>query len=85
MVNTSDKNSINFTNNIAKILGNSVYLEVSELCNASCLNNRMVGINNKLIATSPNELKLYDSSVCIDDDNDTQCNKYYAQNIANAW
>jgi len=78
MVNTSDKNSINFTNNIAKTLGNSVYLDVSELCNASCLNNRMVGINNKL--TPPNELKLYDPSVCIDDDNDTMqqvlCTEY---------
>jgi len=81
MVNISDKNSVSSINNIAKILSNSVYLDVSEWCNASCLTNRMVGINNELIATPPNELKLYDPALCIDDDNDTQCHKYYVQYI----
>jgi len=81
MANISDKSNINFTNNVAKILGNTLYHEVSEFCNISCLNNRMMGINNELITTPPNELKLYDPSVCIDDDNDTQCNKYHVQNI----
>jgi len=81
MVNTSDKNNINFTKNVAKILGNTLYQEVSELCNIRCLNNRMVGINNELITTPPKELKFFHPAICIDDDNDTQCNKCYVKNI----
>ena len=82
MVNNIDKNHrIEFTNNVAKISGNSVYQDVAELCNSSCPSNRIFGINNELITTPPNELKFFDPAICIDDDNDTQCNNYYVQNI----
>ena len=81
MDNGSDEKSITFTNNIARVLGNSVYQDVADLCNRSCLTDRVVGINDEFIATPPNELKFYDPAICIDDDNDTQCNSYYVQNI----
>ena len=80
MVNNSD---IDFKNNFARILGSSVYEDVAELCNSSCLYNRITGLNNTLIATPPYELKFDDPATCIDNDidNDTQCKKYYVQNI----
>ena len=81
MVNSSDKNSITFTNNIARIVGNSVYQDIVDSCKSSCLTNRIVGVCNEFIATPPNELKFYDPAICIDDDNDTQCNSYYVQDI----
>ena len=33
------------------------------------------------IATPPNILKFDDPAICIDNDNDTQCNSYYVQNM----
>ena len=81
MVNSSDKYSITFTNNIARIVGNSIYQDIVDSCKSSCLTNRIVGVCNEFIATPPNELKFYDPAICIDDDNDTQCNSYYVQDI----
>ena len=81
MVNGIDNNSINFTGNGARIVGNSIYQDIADLCNRSCLTDRIKGINTEFIATPPNELKFYDPAVCIDNDNDTQCNSYYVQNI----
>ena len=81
MVNSSYKKCINFTNNIAKALGNSIYQEAAKSCNNSCLSDRLVGISNKFVATPPNELKFYDPAMCIDNDDNTQCNSYYVQNI----
>ena len=81
MINSSNTNNINFTNNIARIAGNSLYQDVADLGNRSCLTDRVVGINTDFIATPPNELKFYDPAICIDSDNDTQCNSYYVQNI----
>ena len=80
MVNNSD---IDFKNNFARILGSSVYEDVAELCNSSCLFNRITGLNNTLIATPPYDLKFENPVTCIDNDidNDTQCKKYYVQNI----
>ena len=80
MVNNSCKNCINFKHNFARILGSSVYQDVAELCNSSsCLSNRITGVYDKF--TPPNELKFDNPAVCIDNDNDTQCNNYYVQNI----
>ena len=72
--------SIKFEDNIANILGDSLYQKI-ELCKNNCLIDRVVGISNEFIATPPNELKFDDPAVCIDNDNDTQCNCYYVQNI----
>ena len=81
MINSSDKNSVNFTNNFARIVGNSIYQDVADLCNRSCLTDRVAGISTDLVATPPNELKFYNPAICIDNDNDTQCSNYYIQNI----
>ena len=81
MVNSSCKNSIKFTNNIAKVSGNSVYQDVAKSCKSSCLSDRLVGISSEYIATPPNELRFYDPAICIDGDNDTQCNNCYVRNI----
>ena len=81
MVNSSYKNCINFTNNIAQVLGNSIYQEAATSCNSSCLSDRLVNISSEFVATPPNELKFYDPAICIDDDNNTQCHSYYVQNI----
>ena len=61
---------VTFTNNIARIVGNSIYQDVADSCNRSCLTDRVVGISTEFIATPPNELKFYDPAICIDDDND---------------
>ena len=81
MVNNSNENYINFKNNVAGILGNSVYQDVTEMCKSSCLYKRITGLNNKLIATPPNKLQFDNPTTCIDDDNNTQCKNYYLQNI----
>ena len=81
MVNDSNKNCLNFTNNIAIVLGNSVYQDVTEFYNSSCVSDRLVGFSSEFVGTPPNELKFYDPAICIDNDNDTQCNSYYVQNV----
>ena len=78
--NCSSKNCIHFKANVAKVLGNSLYQNMAQLCNKSCLNSKVVGINNKFIATPPKELKFSYPASCIDNDS-TQCNNYYIQNI----
>ena len=81
IVNNCGTKCINFTNNIAKILGNFAYQDITESFNKSGIMNRTEGIGNDLIATPPKELKLYDPAICIDNDNESQCNNYLVQNI----
>ena len=78
---TSDEEYVRFKNNFARISGNSVYQDVVGSCNSSCLNNKIRGISNLLIATPPNVLKFDDPAICIDNGNDTQCNSYYVQDM----
>ena len=35
------------------------------------MNKTIIGISNELIATPPHELKIYDSAICMDNDNDS--------------
>ena len=79
MVNSS--NNIKFTDNVAKIFGSSIYQDIAELCNSSCVHHKVVSISNEHIVTPPNELKFNDPAICIDNDNDTQCNRYIIRNI----
>ena len=81
IVNNCGTKCINFTNNIAKLLGNFVYQDITESFNKGGIMNRTEGIGNDLIATPPNELKFYDPAICIDNDNESQCNNYFVQNI----
>ena len=81
MVNNGDQKRVDFRSNFAKFLGDSLYQDIAGSCNSSYLNNRIVGISNDLISTQPHVLKFYDPAICIDNDNDTQCNSYYVQNV----
>ena len=81
IVNNISKKYINFTNNIAKVSGNSIYQDVAKMCNCSCLINRIININSQIITTPPNELKFYDPAMCIDNDNGIHCSHYYFQDI----
>ena len=85
MVNSSYKNCIKFNNNIAKVSGDSIYQDTATFCNTSCLNDKLLGVSSELVDTPPSELKFYAPAICINNDNDTQCNSYYVQNIYNAW
>ena len=80
-VNNGDQKCVDFRNNFAKFSGDSVYQDIAGSCNSTCLNNTIYGINNDLIATPPNVLEFYDPAICIDNDNDSQCNSYYVQNV----
>ena len=77
----NNSNNVFFKNNKAKFKGNSMYLDITEPCNSSCSNSKTMNINSEFIITSISVLKFYDPAICIDNDNGTQCNSYYAQNI----
>ena len=82
MVNSSCINYINFKNNIAKVLGNSIYQDAAKVCNGSCVSNRMININSQFVATPSNDLKFYNPAICIDNDqNVIHCRNYYIQDI----
>ena len=81
IVNNCSIKCINFTSNVAKILGNFLYQDFTESFNKGGTMNRTEGIDNDLIATPPNELKFYDPAICTDHDNKSQCNNYFVQNI----
>ena len=84
LVFNNHEGSIDFINNIATIAGKSVYLDLSRLCNKSCLNTRrIIGIKNaskQFIATPPNKLQFYNPAVCIDDEK-TECDSYYVDQV----
>ena len=80
---------IKYSDNRAGETGNLMYIYVPKSCNASCVANINVGISNnilwqsvsdKLIATSPNALKLQYPAKCINNDS-VSCEKYYMDNI----
>ena len=86
MINGSE---INFSDNIASVAGNLLYIDVPKSCNVNCLSDRIVGISNdilqhgptdKKIATSPRTLKLHYPAKCISNDS-IECIKYYIDNI----
>ena len=81
MDKNGDHKLFEFRSNFAKFSGDSVYQDVAGSCDSSCINHRIVGISNNLIATPPNVLKFDDPAICIDNNNDTQCNSYYVQNV----
>ena len=80
---------ITFTNNRA-LIGDSVYVDIPTSCGEACLNRTIVGVNKETleygslagnIYTPPSKLVLGDPAVCIDDDNVSNCGKYYVNNI----
>ena len=80
---------ISFSDNKARVAGSLLYIEVSPSCNASCLNNRIVGISNEIlqndliskkVATSPSALQLHNPTKCIDYES-AMCQLYYIDSI----
>jgi len=74
------QNCLNFTDNIANVLGDSLYQNMPQVCRNSCLGEKVVGISKKLISTQPKELKFNFPATCNDKD-DTLCIHYSLQNI----
>ena len=75
--------NIKFEKNDARIAGNSIYINLPQECEQECLNSNILGNVNDIIEhiiTSPNELKLYAPTRCIDTDNE-ECQEYYIDNI----
>ena len=73
--------NIKFEKNDARIAGNSIYINLLQECGQECLNSSILGNVNdiiKHIITSPNELKLYAPTRCIDNE---ECQEYYIDNI----
>ena len=83
MINNSDNNCMDFTNNIAKILGNSAYQDTSEFCASSndSYFNRTMGVNHEFVDTPPIKLKFNDPAICTDNGSTQQCNSYFITNI----
>ena len=80
---------ISFSDNKARVAGSLLYIEVSPACNASCLNDRIVGISNEIlqhsmiskkVATSPSALQLHYPTKCIDYQS-AVCHLYYIDSI----
>ena len=78
-----DSTNIKFEKNDARTAGNSIYINLPRECEQECLNSSILGNVNDIIEhiiTSPNELKLYAPTRCIDTDNE-ECQVYYIDNI----
>ena len=73
---------IDFSNNVARLAGNLLYIDVTKSCNGSCLADGMAGISpsDKDISTSPNLLKLYPPAHCVSN-NGAECERYYINNV----
>ena len=86
MINFDSINII-FENNDARIAGDSVYVNLPKECKRNCLNNSILGATGNItdhIITSPNELKLYPPTKCLNPpnrDSDEECKLYYIENI----
>jgi len=69
---------INFTDNRA-LSGDSAY---PTSCDEACLNRSIVGVNNETLKNGPLVKHIHtDPAVCIDDDNVTNCETYFVNNI----
>ena len=83
--NKNERN-INFNHNTARIAGSYMYFD-STRSTGSCLNDRIIGINNEtkhFIATPPDKLEFYAPATCINHDNKTltaECNTYHLKHI----
>ena len=81
--NKNERN-INFNHNTARIAGSYMYFD-STRSSGSCLNDRIIGINNEtkhFIATPPDKLEFYAPTTCTNYDNKTgECNTYHLKHI----
>ena len=80
--NKNERN-VNFNHNTARIAGSYMYFD-STRSNGSCLNDRIIGINNEtkhFIATPPDKLEFYAPATCIYDNKTGECNTYHLRDI----
>ena len=76
----SSKNCVNFTDNIANVLGDSLYLNIPQMRNNIRFSDKVVGIDDIFISTPPKVLRFNYPAMCINKDN-TKCYIYHMQNI----
>ena len=77
-------NTINFINNNANFAGKNIYFDSTTSCNRSCLESRIIGINNdskQYVATPPSRLVFYDPAICNDNGDDKECNSYFLNHV----
>ena len=78
--------AIHFYNNTA-LVGEDIYVHIPSSCDDLCINNSIVGnayfslFGKHIISTPRSKLVLGYPAVYIDEDNDTNCGKYYINNI----
>ena len=80
---------INFSNNTA-LRGSDVYVDIPTSCNDTCLQNSIIGTNNysfinsslhRYIDTPPKILEFYNTTTCIENDTNKNCQTYLTRNI----
>ena len=80
--NCNSKNCINFIDNIANVLGDSLYQNIPQLGDSSSYSNNEVDIRYEYIATPRKELVFYHPAVYINKDHmQYNINVYHIQNI----
>ena len=76
--------NVEFKNNDARIAGDSIYINLPQGCEQDCLDSNVLGnVNDTIehITTSPNKLKLYAPTRCINITDNGECEVYYIDNI----
>ena len=58
-----------------------LYVTIQKSCDASCLNDSLVGINKEHLSTNPSKIELYHPALCIAKKTNTECITYYMNNI----
>ncbi|XP_065895376.1 outer membrane protein A-like isoform X2 [Dysidea avara] len=77
---------IHFYNNTA-LVGEDIFVHIPSSCDDLCIKNSIVGdtcfsqFGKHTIRTPRSKLVLGNPAVCIDEDNNTNCGKYYINNI----
>ena len=77
--NCNNKNCVNFTNNIANVLGDSLYLNMPKMRNNIRFSDKVIDVDNIFISTPPKMLRFNHPAMCIDVGS-RKCNIYYMQN-----
>ena len=86
---TFSTTGINFSNNTA-LRGSDVYVDIPTSCNDTCLQNSIIGTNNysfinsslhRYIDTPPKIFEFYNTTTCIENGTNKNCQTYLTRNI----
>ena len=81
---TFNTTNIIFYNNTV-LTSSDVYVDIPTSCDETCLNNSIIDKEytqfSGVIKTSPRKLEFNDTAMCIDNDNDMNCQRYLTKNI----